>query len=71
MYTLCEQFGSATVSNIRWQLSGGSRISQMGWALTPGTGASTYYVPNFCRKLHENEIIWTEGGGACVFLVAP
>ena len=41
--------------------SGGSRIF-------PGGGANSqncYYFLHFCRKLHENERIWTPGG-ACV-----
>ena len=40
--------------------SGGSRIF-------PGGGANSqncYYFSHFCRKLHENERIWTPGGGA-------
>ena len=36
--------------------SGGSRISQ-------GGGAPTYYLPNFYRKLHENEKNLAERGG--------
>ena len=39
--------------------SGGSRIF-------PGGGCTNsqncYYFSNFCRKLHENERIWTPGG---------
>ena len=33
-------------------------------ALTPKGGPPTYYLPNFCRKLHENEEILgqREGG---------
>ena len=41
--------------------SGGSRIF-------PGGGGANsqkcYYFSIFCRKLHENERIWTPGGGA-------
>ena len=41
--------------------SGGSRIflGRMG-APTPKVGVLTYY---FCRKLHENQRIWTPGDG--------
>ena len=42
------------------QSSGGSRIF-------PGGGANSqkcYYFSIFCQKLHENERIWTPGGGA-------
>ena len=41
-------------------VSGGSRIF-------PGGGANSqkcYYFSIFCRKLHENERIWTPRGGA-------
>ena len=34
---------------------------------SPGGGANSqncYYFSHFCRKLHENERIWTPGGGA-------
>ena len=44
----------------RLLISGGSRIF-------PGGGANSqkcYYFSIFCRKLHENERIWTPGGGA-------
>ena len=33
---------------------------------SPGGGANSqncYYFSHFCRKLHENERIWTPGGG--------
>ena len=43
--------------------SGGSRISQRGGA-NPKGGAPTYYLPNFPRKLHENEEILTGGGAS-------
>ena len=33
-------------------------------ALTPKAGAPTYYLANFSRKLHENEEIWDQRGGA-------
>ena len=35
---------------------------------SPGGCANSqncYYFSNFCRKLHENERIWTPRGGAC------
>ena len=41
--------------------SGGSRIFPGGGAPTPKVGVLIYY---FCRKLHENERIWTPRGGA-------
>ena len=34
---------------------------------SPGGCANSqncYYFSNFCQKLHENERIWTPGGGA-------
>ena len=34
---------------------------------SPGGGANSqncYYFSHFCRKLHENERIWTPRGGA-------
>ena len=33
-------------------------------ALTPKGGAPTYYLANFSRKLHENEEILGQRGGA-------
>ena len=36
---------------------------------SPGGGANSqncYHFSHFCRKLHENERIWTPKGGACV-----
>ena len=44
---------------ICYHCSGGSRIFP-GGAPTPKVGVLIYY---FCRKLHENERIWTPGGG--------
>ena len=40
--------------------SGGSRIFPRGGANSP----KCYYFSIFCRKLHENERIWTPRGGA-------
>ena len=40
--------------------SGGSRIFPRGGA----NSQNCYYFSHFCRKLHENERIWTPGGGA-------
>ena len=34
-------------------------------ALTPKGAAPTYYLPSFSRKLHENEEILGQRGGAC------
>ena len=39
--------------------SGGSRIFPRGGA----NSQKCYYFSIFCRKLHENERIWTPGGG--------
>ena len=36
-----------------------------GGCANPKGGAPTYYLPNFSRKLHENEEILAERGGAC------
>ena len=33
-------------------------------ALSPKGGVPTYYLANFCRKLHENEEILGQRGGA-------
>ena len=39
---------------------------------TPKVGVLTYYFAFFfCRKLHENEKIWTRGGGGCGSLEPP
>ena len=36
-----------------------------------GGGAPTYYLPNFSRKLHENEEILAERGGARPWPLTP
>ena len=41
-------------------ISGGSMIF-LGEGTTPKVGVLTYYFAIFCRKLHENEIIWNRG----------
>ena len=42
------------------------RISQTGGreegGSNPNGWGTTYYLANFCRKLHENEEIWSENG---------
>ena len=45
--------------------SGGSRISQRRGRYPQKGGAPTYYLVNFSRKLHENEEILGQRGGAC------
>ena len=44
---------------LRIHNSGGSRIFPRGCA----NSQNCYYFSNFCWKLHENERIWTPGGG--------
>ena len=48
--------------NIELICSGGSRIFPRGGA----NSQKCYYFSIFCRKLHENERIWTPRGGARV-----
>ena len=50
--------------------SGGSRISQRRGA-NPKGGAPTYYLANFSQKLHENEEILGQRGGARVPRAPP
>ena len=50
--------------------SGGSRISQRGRQL-PREVYQPIILQNFCPKLHENERIWTERGGAGASLARP
>ena len=49
---------------------GGSKISQRGCA-NPKEGAPIYYLPNFPRKLHENEDILPEGARVPVAPLDP
>ena len=48
-------------------LSGGSRIFPRGGA----NSQNCYYFSHFCRKLHENERIWTPGAGGGASLAPP
>ena len=48
------------LSNSLSLISGGSRIFPRGGA----NSQKCYYFSIFCRKLHENERIWTPRGGA-------
>ena len=50
--------------------SGQSRISQTGGRQLPWWGRQPITWPNFYRKLHENERIWTERG-TCIPLDPP
>ena len=38
---------------------------------TPKVGRKPIILPNFPRKLHENERNWTEGGGGHASLAPP
>ena len=60
---MCSVGGGSTCtarSNASWVISGGSRIFPRGGA----NSQKCYYFSIFCRKLHENERIWTPRGGA-------
>ena len=49
---------------ISW-ISGGSGISQRAQQTPNGGEQQSFILHIFCRKLHENERHWTEGGGGC------